>query len=347
MSWKNILLLLSVIALIHVVIIYGCMQDGSDAGKAAEEAAKAELAQRRKALFDRLFSSAGDPGRPPELSFRQPAVAPWQYAGNAVLPPNLQSQAKNAKSVILIDINSRKVIFEKNSRNAVPIASLTKLMTLLVVADKMKIDPSLADDKIVELSSTARNVENAKLRPGSYTVKDLRYSMIVGSFNDAATQLAITCFGKVDECVAAMNRKAAEMGLKNAKFNSPSGLPQNDVNSFASAAEVAMLCEAVMHDPALSKICSTARYTLSRGSKRRGGRDIGSDNQMINGRNVPGAFGFKTGYTNAAGRCVAFGVERDGRVIIGVVTGFPDRSKLFSFSVALTEWAFKNTRAGN
>lgn len=346
MSWKNILLLLSVIALIHGVVIYGCMQSDSDAVDAAAAKAAEELHNRQLALFYRLFSAPDDPDVPEQFAV-QKNVEPWKYGENPTLPPNLLTQSRGAKSVILIDLESRRVIFEYNSRNAVPIASLTKLMSLLVVSEKIKADPSLSMSKMVELSSAARSVENAKLKAGKYSIKDLMYSMIVGSFNDAATQLAITCCGSVPEFVKEMNQKAAAMGLKNAKFNSPSGLPQDGVNSFASAGEVAMLCEAVMKNPDLAKICSTARYTLENGSKRRGGRDIGSDNRMINGRNVPGAFGFKTGFTNAAGRCVAFGVKRNGRTIIGVTTGFGDRNKLFDFSIALTEWAFKNTKVGN
>ena len=169
--------------------------------------------------------------------------------------------------------------------------------------------------------------------------------MIVGSFNDAATQLAISSCGSFDNFVAAMNERAAKMGLKNAKFNSPSGLPQNGVNSFASVSEVLYLCEAVMQYPELKKICGTPKYKLSKGAKRVGGNEIGSDNLLINGFNVPGAFGFKTGYTNMAGRCLAFGVERDGRVIIGCITGYNDKSALAGFARDLVNWAFKTKRS--
>ena len=339
MSWKNLIFLLLAIAAIHLVVIYGCMVSS-----------RQDIPGDRAALekiFDRLFASGNDENihLPEEKSpARKPKSKPWIYGESPAAPAALEKKAAGAKSVILVDLDSRKVLFERNSQTAIPIASLTKLMSLLVIHDQMNSNPMLKGDMLIELSSSARNVENAKLRAGKYIFRELMYSMIVGSYNDAATQLAITCSGSVPAFVNDMNSKARAMGLSNAKFNSPSGLPQNGVNSFASAAEVALLCEAVANEPALRQICSTPRYTLTKGSKRRGGNTIGSDNRMINGMNVPGAFGFKTGFTNAAGRCLAFGIRRNGRTVIGVVTGFSSRNALFDFSAELAEWAFRNTK---
>ena len=344
---KNILILLAVIVLVHVVVICSCMSGNSEISDKAAAAAAEEFQNRQLAFFDRLFSAerSGAVSRPGSAASSDRVPEPWEYGSTLSLPLNLQNQAKMAKSVIVVDLNSRRVLFERNSQTAVPIASLTKLMSLLVVSDKLHSDPQLDLKQVITLSETARSVENARLKAGKYLFKDLMYSMIVGSFNDAATQLAISCSGSVPAFVDEMNRKAGKMGLKHAKFNSPSGLPQEGVNSFAATSEVLYLCEAVMQDPDLRKICGTPRYTLSMGSKRRGGNSIGSDNQMINGRKVDGAFGFKTGFTNAAGRCVAFGVERNGRVIIGCITGYSDKTKLFDFAIALNEWAFKQNGA--
>ncbi|MBE6357037.1 MAG: D-alanyl-D-alanine carboxypeptidase [Lentisphaerae bacterium] len=345
MPWKKIVVLLLIISVVHLVVIYGCVV-----------ASKTDVPGNVNALervFERLFSA----GENEEQDFKSPEkknsalrVSPWLYGKNPVLPGNLKKQAAKAKSVMIVDLTSRRVLYEQNSREKVAIASLTKLMTLLVVSDQMQSSDKLALDNVVKISDAAASVEYPGLKRGSYTVKDLLYSMILGSFNDAATQLAITACGDVAGFVAAMNQRALDMGLAQTEFLDPSGLPQGDkrANSCASAADVLHLCEAVTKNPQLRKICSTARYTLSMGSKRRngGGTTIGSGNQMINGRDVPGAFGFKTGFTNAAGRCVAFGVERNGRIIIGCITGYPSagNNALFSFAVNLTNWAFEQDR---
>ena len=344
MSWAKISLLLAIIALIHVVVIYGCVYADEDEMSRQEEVDPA-LAQ---ALFDHIFtekSAEDEAGKDPAGI---PKSKSWDYSRTLQLPAPLARQAAKARSVIIVDLATRRVLYEKNSRDKVAIASLTKLMTLLVVSDQMTVKKELTWDSEVKISREAASVENARLKRDTYTVKDLVYSMMVGSFNDAATQLAITSHGNTGNFVAAMNQRAADMGFTKARFNSPSGLPQGTKreNSCASAAEILYLCEAVMKNPELKKICGTPRYVLSRGSKRDGVREIGSSNLMINGRNVPGAFGFKTGYTNAAGRCVAFGIERNGRIVICCITGYPsnENNALFDFGTALANWAFKQNR---
>jgi D-alanyl-D-alanine carboxypeptidase (penicillin-binding protein 5/6) len=346
MSWAKISLLLAIIALIHVVVIYGCVYAGED-GSADHEQVDPALAQ---ALFNHFFTEknpVADTAKEGNSGHAQKSKA-WDYSRTIQLPAPLARQAGKARSVIIVDLATRRVLYEKNSRDKVAIASLTKLMTLLVVHDQMAADKDLTWNSEVKISPEASAVENARLKRGTYTVKDLVYSMMVGSFNDAATQLAITCHGKTDTFVAAMNQRAADMGFSKARFNSPSGLPQGEKreNSCASAAEILYLCEEVMKNPELKKICGTPRYVLSRGSKRDGVREIGSSNLLINGRNVTGAFGFKTGYTNAAGRCVAFGIERNGRVVLCCITGYPsnENNALFDFGTALANWAFKQDR---
>ena len=338
MSRVKIFLILAIIAVLHAAVIYSCAYSG---GKNRKTETDPELAE---AIFNYIFSRDGTEQSEGVSAAKKSAQ--WNYDRVLKLPPELAKQSDNARSVIIVDLENRRVLYEKKSNEQVAIASLTKLMTLLVLSDQMKSNESLAWNNTVTISQAAAGVENARLQKTTYTVKDLVYSMMVGSFNDAATQLAITSHGNIPAFVDAMNARAKAMGLKQAKFNSPSGLPQKGVNSFASTAEVLYLCEAVMKNPELKKICGTPRYVLSRGSKRSGGNSIGSDNQMINGRNVRGAFGFKTGFTNAAGRCVAFGVERDGRIILCCITGYPSHSKnaLFDFSVKLTDWAFKQDR---
>ena len=343
MSRTKILLLLGIIALIHVVVIYCCILASGDDEKNSVDPLLAE------AIFNQIFNYNKVEKQESVKGEKNNAaqVTPWDYSRCLTLPAPLARQAAEAKGVIIVDLTSRRVLYEKNARNKLAIASLTKLMTLLVIADKMSVNGKLPMNTMIDMSKEAASVEYARLQQTAYSFKDLVHSMIVGSYNDAATQLAISCCGSVEAFVAAMNQRAAEMGLAQAEFNSPSGLPQgaDRINAFAAPEEVLHLCEAVMKNQELSAVCATARYKLNHGGKRgNGAREISSGNQMINGRNINGAFGFKTGFTSAAGRCVAFGVRRNGRVILCCITGYSSNDKLFNFGVNLTDWAFKQDR---
>ena len=348
MSWRNILLLLLIIGAIHLLVIYGCMYGGSREKK-SETAG--ETVDAGSSILKKIFSGGRSAAAAAAKKNPEPEkVIPWKYGKNGVLPPNLQKQAKMAKSAVIVDLASRQVLWEKNSLQPVAVASLTKLMTALLVVEKLGKASGLELDSKVEMSRSAAAVESRKFNAGDkFTVKDMIRAMMICSANDAATLLSERLSGSSDVFVREMNKRAVEMGLTSAKFNSPSGLPQKGVNSFASAGDILHLCEAVMKYPVIMDACGESYAKLSNG------KEIYTTNGLLKyptkarpyWKKVDGLFGFKTGYTKAAGSCLAFGVRRGGRTVLGCVTGFPSSADRERFCSSLIEWAFQSGQVKN
>ncbi len=342
MSWHKILILLAVIAAIHLVVIFGCMSGGSDVPPPDP------YAEARETFFERLFASGGSGTSGSAVS----GVRPWDYSCKLDLPDALAQKAQKASGVIVVELDSRRVLWEKNSRNPVAIASLTKLMTALLVAEKLENDPQFKLDEVITLSSTATGVESHKFNAGTrLTVHDLILAMMIASANDAATSLAERIGGTVPEFVEMMNRRAAQMGLEAARFNSPSGLPQGREreNSYASVSDILHLCEALMKYRVIMDACGESYAKLSNDYPvyTTNGLLLHPRPNRPYYRKVPGLIGFKTGFTNAAKCCLAFGVIRNDRIIIGCVTGFPSAADRERFCSELIEWAFTVLQESN
>ena len=357
MSFAKILLLLGVIALIHIVVIYGCMYTQRD----QTSAVPVETMTARENLFGKIFtpvpeSSASEnhtqwlnrsERKKPEKKRDDMRVKPWIYGKTAALPRNLDNQAKRARSGIIVDLASRQVLWEKNSRTPVAIASLTKLMSALLIAEKVGKEADFTLDTTVKLSKTAAAEAYRKFDVGDqFTVHELIQAMIIGSSNDAAVQLAECVAGSADVFIAEMNVRAEKMGLTSADFNSVNGLPKGPkkINAQASAADVLHLCEALMAHKIIMDACGENHVKLANG------RELYTTNGLLLHprpgrtyyRRVPGLIGFKTGFTNAAGFCLAFGVTRNGKTVLGCVTGFPSAADRERFCSDLIEWAYKN-----
>lgn len=340
MSWKNILILLLVIGLIHVVLILsfsggcrGCSSTGSAKEKVENsEDDPAEIAKKEKPL-------------PPPSKKAHP-VKPWVYGNVSALPQKLASQSARARSGIIVELDSRRVLWEKNSRGKVPVASLTKLMTALLTAEELANNPNFKQSDRVEISKTAAATQYRRFNAGEIlTVEDLIKAMMICSSNDAAVQLSELLAGSEKEFVKKMNARAEELGLQFQEFNSANGLPQgkSKVNSISSASDIIHLCEALMHFKCIMDVCGESFAKLSTG------RPVYTTNGLLmhptpvrpHWRKVPGMIGFKTGYTIDAGCCLAFGVTRDGKTVLGCVTGFPSSADRERFCSDLIEWAFK------
>ena len=344
MSWRNILILLLVIAGIHLILIMGisggCREEKKrettpPAEKSGDVTASAEVEHHGKTAKNKIK----DPEKPLSLK-----VSPWKYGSFRRLPDNLAKQSSRATSGIIVDLNTRQVLWEKNSRRPVPVASLTKLMTALLVAEKFENGAGI--DESIAMSETAAAVEGRRFAPGEkLQIRDLIAAMMICSANDAATMLAEVVSGRVAVFVDKMNERALEMGLKGVDFNSPSGLPQGKKreNSLASASDILHLCQALMRHRIIMDVCKESYAKLSNG------KEVYATNGLLKHptkarpywRKVPGLFGFKTGYTKAAGCCLAFGVTRNGRTFIGCVTGFPSSADRERFCNGLIEWAYK------
>lgn len=233
----------------------------------------------------------------------------------------------SAKSAILYDCTASRVLYEKNADCQSLIASTTKIMTGLLVSERC----NLAD--VVEIPAEAVGVEGSSLylKPGeTLTVEDLLYGLMLQSGNDAAVALAIHCGGSVEEFVALMNQKAAELQLTGTHFANPNGL--DDAENYATARDLAVLTQYALDNPVFAQVVRTKTATLG------GNRAVTNHNKLL--WRYDGCIGVKTGFTRAAGRILVSAAERDGRrlvvVTIGASDDWNDHTKLLDYGFLLT-----------
>ncbi len=236
-------------------------------------------------------------------------------------------------SAILADLDSGQVLFQKASDLSRPIASVTKIMTALLVLERADLsDVTTVQDDATFLSDQA-GLSALGLRPGErVTVRDLLYALVLQSANDAAIVLAEHVSGTEVRFEAAMNARARQLGMSDTRFRSSNGL---DDRGYSSARDLVTLTRAVYAtQPGFGRIAATRFWEIPSPNGRP---------RSVQNRNVllwlyPGAFGVKTGYTARAGFCVVAAAQRDGRRLIAVVLG--SAGEPFSDAAALMDYGF-------
>ena len=219
-----------------------------------------------------------------------------------LLPCRAEAVQLSASAAILMDADSGEVLYEKDAARKMRIASTTKIMTALVVLEYARLTDTImvTNDHMVEGSSMY-------LKPGEVvTVEELLYGLLLCSGNDAALALA-DCCGGLEAFVAAMNDKAAALGMTGTSFANPNGL--DDENHYSTARDMAVLAAYAAQEPTFRRICSTRTATV-------GGRTMTNHNKLLS--QVEGCIGMKTGYTKAAGRTLVSCAERQGRRLVAV-----------------------------
>lgn len=226
--------------------------------------------------------------------------------------------APSAKSAILIEASTGDIIFEKNSHEKLPPASMTKMMSMLIIIESIEKGVIKWDD-MVTVSENASSMGGSQilLETGEeMSVSDLFKGIAVASGNDAVVAMAEKIAGTVDGFVDMMNKKAAELGLQDTNFKNPHGL--EDANHYSSAYDMAIIAkELVKHEKVLE-------YTSIYEDYLREGTDkkiwLVNTNKLV--RFYKGVDGLKTGYTDEAGYCVTATALKGFRVI-AVVMGEP------------------------
>ena len=252
--------------------------------------------------------------------------------------------SRGATSGIMVDLGTRTVLWEKNSSKQVPIASMVKMMTLLVAFEALEDNPSLSLESPVKISPEVLKVARTGivwLDPReTLPLSDLMKAAAIKSANDAAVQIALF-FGNGDQeaFITKMNAKALELGMTGTHFVSPCGLPDRKKgNSLSTARDMVLLGERLLEYPKYLEWSTTKLDYMRTGEKR---TMLNATNRLIN-PHWPGVDGLKTGYTDDAGYCLTFSVLRDGRRIVGCVTGFPSaRSGRDPFARKLIDWGYR------
>lgn len=211
----------------------------------------------------------------------------------------------------LYDADSGIILASQDADTERPMASVTKIMTALVVRDNAELDEEV---RITE-SAAATGEAEIGIAPGElWTVEDLLIAVLVRSGNDAAVALAEYVGGSVEGFAEMMNEKAADMGLQHSQFVNPHGL--DAPGHYTSANDLAMMAAAALEDPVLARMART-RSVKFRPDPAGVDRIARSTNKLLGV--YPGVIGFKTGFTNKAGLVLVSVLEQGGRTLIGVV----------------------------
>lgn len=242
----------------------------------------------------------------------------------------------SAASAVLMDADTGRVLYEKDSHTRRLIASTTKLMTALVALES---GHDLGE--MVTVAPEWAGVEGSSiyLRPGEeVSLETLLYGLLLRSGNDAALAVAGCCGGTVEEFVSQMNRKARQLGMADSGFVNPNGL--NAEGHYSTAYDMALLGRACLKNETLAKIVATRSITL-------GTRTFTNHNKLL--WRYEGCVGMKTGYTEKAGRTLVSAARRDGVTLICVTLNAPsdwaDHAALFDYGFANYE-AAQLARAG-
>ena len=225
-----------------------------------------------------------------------------------------------------------EILLALNARERVPIASITKLMTVLLTLEHAR--PS--DTVLVSPFAAEVGESSANLRPGErLTVRELLEAALIQSANDAADALAIYIgHGSESRFVAMMNARARKLGLQDTHFVRPDGL--DATGHVSSARDVTLLARLLMHRPVVRQIVRQRGATIS------GGRSLHTWNDLLYG--YPGIFGVKTGHTSAAGWSQVAAARRRGVTVYATLLGSPDRGTRNADLVELLDWGFSRYR---
>lgn len=242
----------------------------------------------------------------------------------------------SAKSAILVDFNTGKVLYSKNENEPLAMASMTKVMSMLLVMEKID-DGSLKYDDIVEISTESSSMGGSQifLNPGDkYKVIDLLKGVAMASANDAVVALAEKTYGSKEHFIEAMNKKAESLGLKNTHFVNVHGLDEE--GHYSSAYDMSVMArELLKHE----KILDFTRVYEEYLTKPDGSQIwLVNTNKLV--RFYDGVDGLKTGFTQKAGYCLTATGKKNNLRLISVVMGEESIEKRSSDTVKLLNYGF-------
>jgi len=254
-----------------------------------------------------------------------------------------------AQSLLIGEMNSERILYERNSQEKIYPASLTKLMTAILVAENCELDEIVTVSEKAIFSVPSGYV-NANLQVGEQlTVEDLLYVMLIPSANDAANALAEHIGGSIDSFATMMNTKAKELGCTGSNFTNPSGLHEKE--HYTTTRDLYLISKEAITKPIIRKVIKTTRYTLPETNKytdTKMKRIFTTTNYMMRSSLTKYycdyCIGGKTGYTTEAKNCVVEYAEKDGVELIAIVMGENGsvKGKKFLSAKTMFEYVFNN-----
>lgn len=246
---------------------------------------------------------------------------------------NLSSEA-----AILMDAESGKILYEKNTQEQLPMASMTKIMSMLLIMENIEEGNLTYEDKVL-ISENASGMGGSQvfLQAGEeYTVSDLLKCIAVSSANDAVVAMAEKISGSVDAFVTLMNERAKELGLENTNFANPHGL--DDENHYSTAYDMAVMARELLKHEDILKYTSIYEDYLT--------KPDGSQVWLVNTNRLvrfyDGVDGLKTGYTTEAGYCLTATAKKSDLRLISVVMKSPSAEARSSDTSTLLSYGFNS-----
>lgn len=249
------------------------------------------------------------------------------------IPPvsrNLPLPFLTARAILVKDLATETVLYQKDTNVSYPIASTTKIMTALVASEYFK------QNSILTVGSSA-NISGSRVGLAygeDLTFRSLLYGMLLNSGNDAAFTLTENYPGGLLGFVSAMNKKVIELGLKNTRFDNPAGF--DSPNHYSSASDLAKITQEAIKNPNLARIFATKETNIVSVNKKYT-HQLFNLNRLLS--DVKGVLGVKTGRTEGAKENLVTLVERDGHKVLLVILGSNDR---FGETTGLINWTYSN-----
>lgn len=243
---------------------------------------------------------------------------------------------ENAKSAILIEASTGEILFEKNSHERLVPASMTKMMSMLLIVENVE-KGVISWDEMVTVSENASSMGGSQIlleTNEKMSVRDLFKGIAVASGNDAVVAMAEKIAGTEEAFVSMMNNRAKELGLKDTSFKNPHGL--DTANHYSSAYDMAMIAkELVKHEEVLKYTSIYEDYLRQNTDKEIW---LVNTNKLV--RFYDGVDGLKTGYTSGAGYCLTATAKKNGMRVIAVVMGEPDSKTRNAEVTSMLDYAF-------
>ncbi|PFW88024.1 D-alanyl-D-alanine carboxypeptidase [Bacillus pseudomycoides] len=244
--------------------------------------------------------------------------------------------AEEASSAIVIEQDTGKVLFEKSPNEKLPPASMTKIMTMLLIMEQVEKGKLKLEDK-VRASEHAASMGGSQifLEPGEeMTVNEMLKGIAIASGNDASVAVAEHIAGSEEGFVNMMNKKAKDLGLKNTHFQNPTGLPAKD--HYSTAYDMSIMAKELMKYPLIRKYTGKYEDYLRENTEKKFW--LVNTNKLV--RFYPGVDGVKTGFTTEAKYCLTASAEKNGMRVISVVMGAPTSKERNNQVTKLLDYAF-------
>lgn len=246
----------------------------------------------------------------------------------ASTPPTI-----SGKNAVAIEVNSGRILYEKNAFSQANIASTTKIMTAIIAIENNSLDDIVTISKKSAWTggSSVDLKENDKIK-----LSELLYGLMLNSGNDAAVAIAEHTAGSIENFAKLMNEKAKELGALNTNFVTPHGLDTDE--HYSTAYDMAIIAKYALKNPTIANLVSTQFYTMTFLDGKT--KQLKNTNPLLSF--YTGITGMKTGYTGLAGKCLVASAKRENLEIIVVTLGEPSSKLRINDTVKILDYCFEN-----